>query len=202
MPEPDRRNYFDGLSGRWDGFTNGDRVRDALSVVLSGYAIGADEHVIDLGCGTGNLTQVLLTMLGPAGRVTAVDYSAEMVAVASEKIRDPRARWVVADAAAVPLEPRSADRIICFSAWPHFPDARAVAVELSRVLRRGGDLHVVHIDSREKINAIHSGVGGPIATDLLLPVAGLAAILSSCGFVVHESVETEDAYRVSARWPG
>jgi ubiquinone/menaquinone biosynthesis C-methylase UbiE len=202
MREPARREYFDGLSTRWDGFTNGDHVRGALSIVLSGFGIRADEHVIDLGCGTGNLTQVLLTMLGPGGRVTAVDFSAEMVAVASAKVRDPRVRWVVADAAVLPLEQRSADRIICFSAWPHFPDPPAVGRELSRVLRPGGDLHVVHIDSREKINAIHSGVGGPIAADLLPPVAELAAILSSCGFVVHESVETESAYRVRARWPG
>jgi ubiquinone/menaquinone biosynthesis C-methylase UbiE len=199
MADPDRRSYFDDLSGRWDGFTDADRVCRMLTTVLSGYGIGRDEHVIDLGCGTGNLTQVLSHILGPEGRITAVDFSPEMIAVASEKMSDPRIRWLVADAAALPLEDKSTDRIICFSAWPHFADPHAVGRELSRVLRPHGELHIVHIDSREKINAVHSGVGGPIGADLLPSAAALAAILASCGFIVHETVDNGSAYRVSAR---
>lgn len=202
MSDHARREYFDELSGRWDGFTDGDRVREALHSALSGYAIGSDEHVFDLGCGTGNLTRVLAAMLGPQGRITAVDFSSAMVAVASGKFTDARVRWLVADAAMLPVDDGSAERVICFSAWPHFPDPHAVGRELFRVLRPDGTLHILHIDSREKINAIHTGVGGPLAADLLPPVHTLATILLSCGFTVHETVETGSAYRLSARRPG
>ncbi len=198
----DRRTYFDELSTRWDGFTDGVKVREALANVLSAYGIGPEEHIVDLGCGTGNLSHVLCAALGPQGRVTAVDISPAMIDVAADRLDDPRVHWVVADAAALPLEQRTADRVICFSAWPHFPEPARVARELGRVLRVGGSLHVVHIDAREKINAIHTGVGGAIGHDILPPAAVLVDLLRGNGFDPYEEVDGPDAYRVSARWNG
>ena len=196
-----RQEYFNDLSSRWDGFTDGERVRAALREVLSAVPIGGQEHVVDLGCGTGNLTAVLAEILGPGGRVTAVDFSGAMIDVARDKVRDPRVRWLVADVARLPLEDRSMDRVICFSAWPHFPDPAAAARELARVLRPGGMLHILHINSRECINGIHSGVGGAIGHDLLPPANDLAGVLSACGFTVREEVDSDTAYRVTGEWP-
>lgn len=198
----DRRTYFDGLSSRWDGFTDAAKVRGALTAVLQPYAIHTDEHIVDLGCGTGNLSHVLCAGLGPRGRVTAVDISPAMIDVASGRLQDPRVRWVVADAMSLPIERNTADRVICFSAWPHFPDPLSVARELGRVLRASGSLHIVHIDAREKINAIHTGVGGAIGQDILPPAGDLVALLRDAGFDPYEHVDDPDAYRVSARWNG
>jgi ubiquinone/menaquinone biosynthesis C-methylase UbiE len=198
----DRRTYFDDLSSRWDGFTDGVKVRAALAAVLQPYAILPDEHIVDLGCGTGNLSHVLCAGLGPHGRVTAVDISPAMIDVAAGRLDDLRVRWVVADAASLPMEQGTADRVICFSAWPHFPEPAAVARELGRVLRRGGALHIVHVDAREKINAIHTGVGGAIGHDILPPATDLVALLRTAGFDPFEEIDAPDAYRVSARWKG
>lgn len=200
MPEMDRRGYFDDLSARWDSFTDGVRVQQTLAAVLAPYAIGAGEHIVDLGCGTGNLSHVLAGILGPEGRVTAVDLAPAMIAMAAGRLPDPRVRWTVADAAVLPLGGGSVDRVICFSAWPHFPDPGAVAREQGRILRKGGMLHIIHIDGREKINGIHTGVGGPIGEDLLPPAAELTALLAASGFLPVETVDTPTAYRVSARW--
>ena len=193
-----RQEYFEELSGRWDGFTDGERVKGALRDVLSMVPIKPDEHVVDLGCGTGNLTSVLLEFLGPSGIVAAVDFSRAMLEVARGKIPDHRVRWVVADAAGLPLDNESADRIVCFSAWPHFPQPAAVARELLRVLRPGGVLHIVHIDSRGKVDAIHGGVGGAIGQDHLPPAHVVAQMLTSVGFSVFEQIDSETEYRIRA----
>lgn len=199
--EPTRRDYFDELSSRWDGFTDGERVRKSLRSVLSDMQIKPDEHIVDLGCGTGNLTAVLVDILGPEGTVTAIDFAGAMIDVARGKIGDGRVRWLVADVVRLPLDADSVDRVICYSAWPHFPDHRAAARELHRVLRPGGMLHVLHIDSRDKINAIHAGVGGAIEKDLLPPARDLAGVLAECGFTVLDVLESAEAYRVAARKP-
>jgi len=197
-PESSRRDYFEELSARWDGFTDGERVRMALRSTLSGIPINPSEHIVDLGCGTGNLSMVLLEMLGPAGKVTAVDFSEAMVRVARVKIDDARVRWLVADVTALSLSDDSVDRVICFSAWPHFPDPHAAACQIRRILKPGGALHILHIDSRAKINAVHGGVGGAIGRDFLPPAHELVQLLSISGFAVREAVDADDAYIIRA----
>lgn len=113
MGEQEKRKYFDDLASRWDGFTDHDRVRASLRIELGRMRLSPDEHVVDLGCGTGNLTAVLLETLGAGACITAVDFSPAMVERAREKLADPRVRWCVADAAALPLLPESCDRVRC-----------------------------------------------------------------------------------------
>jgi len=45
--------------------------------------VNPDETVLDVGCGTGNLTGALLARLSATGRVIAVDISPRMIEVAS-----------------------------------------------------------------------------------------------------------------------
>jgi trans-aconitate methyltransferase len=77
-------------------------------VVLERLPLDGRELVIDLGCGTGRLTERLLERL-PHGRVIAIDLSANMLAVAREHLtsRQPRIQFVRADAAALPIEGRA-----------------------------------------------------------------------------------------------
>jgi ubiquinone/menaquinone biosynthesis C-methylase UbiE len=202
MSDSRKIEYFDGLASRWDGFTDHDRVRSELRSELEEMHLSPVEHVVDLGCGTGNLTAVLLEKLGPEGKVTAVDFSSEMVERAKAKFPDPRVHWCVADAAFLPMSPGSCDRVICFSAWPHFPDAVAVLREMYRILRNEGRLTILHIDGRQKINEIHVSGGEVIARDLLPHAKDLAAIFPAHGFAVEECVDTPLRYCVSGKLTG
>ena len=69
----------------------------------------------------------------------------------------------------LPLPDESCDRVICYSVWPHFDDRAAVAAELGRVLRPGGSLHVWHLGSRARVNAIHASAGEAIRHDVAAP---------------------------------
>jgi ubiquinone/menaquinone biosynthesis C-methylase UbiE len=199
MADLEKQRYFDDLASRWDGFTNHDRVRASLRCELDRMRLLPDEHVVDLGCGTGNLTAVLLEKLGPGALITAVDFSSAMVERARAKLPDPRAHWCVAGAAAIPMPPETCDRVICFSAWPHFSDPGAVLLEMNRILRPGRPFTILHIDGRSTINHVHSSGGEAIAHDLLPPAGVLAALFPSAGFEVDECEDVPERYCVMGR---
>jgi ubiquinone/menaquinone biosynthesis C-methylase UbiE len=195
----DRREYFDGVADKWDGWNARAEMEPVMRQGLRELGVGPEEHVLDLGCGTGIMLGMLLDVLGPRGRVTAVDFAPRMVEVARGKTLDTRVEFRVAEACALPVGDGTMDRCVCFSTWPHFPDPRAVLVEQHRVLKPGGLLHVWHVSGREKINAIHAGVGGVIGQDLLPPVRQLADVAGACGFSVVSLVDNPDRYLLTAR---
>src|SRR3954470_20646170 len=66
--------------------------------ILDRLTLAGDETVLDLGCGTGRVTELLLERLGPAGRVVGVDGSARMVEEATRRLgADARASFVQQD---------------------------------------------------------------------------------------------------------
>ncbi|MEV8377294.1 class I SAM-dependent methyltransferase [Kribbella sp. NPDC056861] len=98
---------------------------------------GTAKSVLDLGAGTGKLTQLL------AARelaVTAVEPLAAMrdelvAAVPSADVRDGSAE-------AIPLEDKAVDAVVVAQAW-HWFDAAKALPEIARVLKPGGTLGLV-----------------------------------------------------------
>jgi demethylmenaquinone methyltransferase/2-methoxy-6-polyprenyl-1,4-benzoquinol methylase len=193
--------FFDGLADKWDGFEDLVVVADKLSRGLDELGITSDETVIDVGCGTGNLTQALLGKLSQRGRVVAIDISPEMIRKAREKVTDPRVEWHVNDVNRLPLEDGSVDRVICFSVWPHFDDPKKATAELKRILRAGGELHVWHLSSRSTVNEIHASANQAVANDVLVPAAETALFLKNQGLWPYKIVDNQEGYLVSARKP-
>lgn len=73
----------------------GERLRPALDL-LSRIPATAPESIVDLGCGTGNLTPLILQRW-PQAKLTGVDSSPEMLAKA--RAEHPEATFVEADVA-------------------------------------------------------------------------------------------------------
>ena len=195
--------YFNAVANSWDTWEQRDpSALSRLEQGLGQFDIGPDEVVVDIGCGTGNLTRALLGQLSSKGRVIAVDMASQMVDVARRKIADGRVVWYVADAAKLPLPNDSVDRVICFSVWPHFHDAPACAMEFQRVLLPGGRLHVWHLLPRGRIDMIHASAGEAVRSDTLLPGNDLAKLLAQAGFQVQTVIDNEERYLVNATKPG
>jgi len=89
--------------------------------------------------------------------------------------------------------------VVCFSAWPHFPDPEAVILEMRRILKPGGRLHVWHTSSRDKINDIHKNVHQAVCRDMLEPADRLARRMRRAGFSIEDQRDDADAYLVTAR---
>lgn len=96
--------------------------------------------VVDLACGTGTTTRVILRDLPAQGRVVAVDASRAMLDVASESVDDPRVSWVRARGEDLPDHlDQPADIVVCNSAMWQM-DMPAALGAVRRVLRPGGRL--------------------------------------------------------------
>jgi len=193
-----KQAFFDGIAAKWDSWFDLDELNQRLLTGLRDFEIQPGESVMDLGCGTGNLTRALLALLSDKGRVVAVDLSPEMLHIAKTKITDSRAAFLLAQVCDLPLENAVVDRVLCYSAWPHFPDPVKALSELHHILKPNGMLHIWHLDGREKINQIHHDAGEAVSHDILLPAEELGELMEKHGFKIVRSEDEPDHYLLSA----
>jgi trans-aconitate 2-methyltransferase len=109
--------------------------------VLDRLTLRGDELVLDVGCGTGRLTGMLLERL-PGGRVIATDLSSNMLAVAKSYLEPrfaTRVRFARADAAALPLR-SSADAVFSTATFHWILDHPSLFTSLFSALKPGGRL--------------------------------------------------------------
>ncbi|MCK6533026.1 MAG: methyltransferase domain-containing protein [Polyangiaceae bacterium] len=96
-------------------------------------------HVLDVGCGTGNLLAAPLARMGY--QVTGIDVHEESIRYAREQHRDiPTLTFDHRSIEDYPAE--SFDVVICSEVLEHVNDPKAFVCELKRLLRQGGTLVV------------------------------------------------------------
>lgn len=139
MPEPG------GAPRDWDAPTY-DRIADPMARwgadVLARLPLRGDETVLDAGCGSGRVTELLLARL-PRGRVIALDGSPSMIEVARSRLagHGDHVRFVVADLARpLPIDSASVDAILSTATFHWVADHDALFRHLAAVLRPGGRL--------------------------------------------------------------
>ena len=128
----------------WDARTY-DRVADPQTrwgtAVLERLTLEGDERVLDAGCGSGRVTELLANRL-PDGRVVALDGSPSMIDAARERLAPfgDRIEYVVADLGApLPID-GTVDAILSTATFHWVPDHDALFRNLAAVLRPGGRL--------------------------------------------------------------
>jgi len=93
--------------------------------------------VLDLGCGTGNLSAELLDRW-PGTRVVAVDPAPAFVTAAAARLPADRARVVVGSAMDLPEPDGSVDAALAMLVLNFVPDPAVGVLEMRRVTRPGG----------------------------------------------------------------
>jgi ubiquinone/menaquinone biosynthesis C-methylase UbiE len=133
-PEGVEREYAteNGLLGRraaYEWATGPDAPELAFQMV----AEVAPEHVLEVGCGPGELAGRIQRELGAS--VVALDISPRMVHLARERDVDAR----LGDAQDVPFPDASFDCVVAAWMLYHVPDVSRALGEFARVLRPGDD---------------------------------------------------------------
>jgi ubiquinone/menaquinone biosynthesis C-methylase UbiE len=117
-------------------------VHDAVLGELRGRRA---RRIVDVGCGTGDLTARLRSEL-QADLVAGCDFSAGMLEQAAARTR--AVHWLQADAARLPFRDGSFDAIVSTEAFHWFPDPDLALREFNRVLAPGGRALVALVNVR------------------------------------------------------
>jgi demethylmenaquinone methyltransferase/2-methoxy-6-polyprenyl-1,4-benzoquinol methylase len=197
--QPTSAEYFNSIAPKWDSWEDLESLKVQFDNGLKRFDLRPDEHVLDVGCGTGNLTAAILLRLSQAGRITAVDISSRMIEIAQTKVKDSRVQWICDSVEHMATFENVFDRVICYSVWPHLMNSGMVARLIQSMLKSGGKLHVWHLKSREAINKTHAGASEAIRNHLLVPASQTAAVLEQSGFIIEETLDDDSGYLVSAR---
>jgi SAM-dependent methyltransferase len=119
---------YEPYVGRWS--------RLVAREFLDWLAIPPRKDWLDVGCGTGALSQTIIERCGPAS-VTGVDPSAAFIEHAKAQVQGP-VRLFVGDAQSLPLDAASADAAVSGLVLNFVPRPQAALAEMVRVVRPGG----------------------------------------------------------------
>ena len=113
----DDGDAYEACIGRWS--------RPVAVRFVEWLEVAPGSRWLDVGCGSGALTATILERADPAA-VSGVDPSAAFVKSTRGRVLDRRARFVVGDAASLPLDDDSVDVVVSglvLNFVPDLPDA-------------------------------------------------------------------------------
>lgn len=120
---------YERYVGRWS--------RRVASRFLAWLDLSAGLRWGEVGCGTGALSEAILTFAEPAS-LFALDRSAGFVSAAKGALAGQPVRFVLADALALPWARESCDVTVAGLVLNFVPDALALVQEMARVTKPGG----------------------------------------------------------------
>jgi len=111
-----------------------------------------EARVLDLCCGTGDMTAALLALRPPGGEpVTGLDFSAEMLGRARAKFAGANAHWIEGDAMRLPFPDASFDLVTAAFGFRNLTNYADGLREMARVLRPGGWLGILECNQPEGV---------------------------------------------------
>lgn len=180
------KDFFNAVAETWD--SHEPCTREQIQSFLFSCGLERNKKTLDLGCGTGIISDILL-QAGCA--VTALDLSDKMIEAARKKHAGKDIRFVCGDF--YEFSEGGFEQVVVFNAYPHFLDKSAFVEKLASILSEGGTFLIAHNIGRETLSRHHSGVRD-ISCELL-PVLEESKYFSP-SFTVLSARETENSYLI------
>jgi demethylmenaquinone methyltransferase / 2-methoxy-6-polyprenyl-1,4-benzoquinol methylase len=136
-------------------------------------------RVLDLCCGTGDMTFALRRQAGGSAEILGADFSHAMLRRAQQKSQGSPLRWVEADALSLPFADAQFDLVTSAFGFRNLTDYDAGLREIARLLKPGGECGILDFSEPQGIlggvyrvyfkhvlplvGTVISGVRGPYA---------------------------------------
>ncbi len=147
------------------------------------------DHVLDLACGTGDMT-IRLARLNPK-KITGVDISEKMLEIARKKVRslqhDTEIDFVNASALSIPLKDLSVDLTTVVFGVRNFENLQQGIQEMKRVLKPDGKIAIIEF-SKPKNLFIRMFYGFYLSC--IVPVIGWLLTQNRAYFYLRDSVKS------------
>ena len=178
-----RKAYFNEQANSWDERFCTPDLSSFLEKIVPQFGVEAGQNILDVGTGTGVLIPYLIRAVGPAGSVTAVDYSEKMVQICKTKhshFKNVSVKLGDIEEDALPTE--SFDAVICFGVFPHLDNKENALRNISNILKAGGKLVIAHALSSEEIKTHHNNASSTVVHDMLPEETEMIQLLEQTGF--------------------
>ena len=168
-------------------FGGGNNLRNEIAGMAK---LKEAKSVLDVGCGTGNLSLEIVKRLPSGGRVIGVDAGEKMVTLAKNKLHNAQSpiQFLRVSAGSISFKDEVFDCVFNVFLLHHLPMELKIAAfnEMYRVLKKGGELVTVDVDkpstllgkliglSRYHVKEIRDNMKVPL--ELLLTEAGFKNI--------------------------
>ncbi len=193
-----RREYFESFADDWDkNFTAEDL--EFLTFLIDTFNLKSGNRVVDLGCGTGVLFDIIRRRVGDSGMVVGVDFSSRMAHKALQNFPFRNCFAIDADVEQLPLQSGYFHLAVSFASFAHFAHPDRVIAEVARVLQPGAPFHIIHLLGSRELARHHHHAGGPVAHDVLPSADKMNEMFRSAGFDRIDIVDQHGLYHASGR---
>jgi ubiquinone/menaquinone biosynthesis C-methylase UbiE/DNA-binding transcriptional ArsR family regulator len=149
----DSQVFFGRVAGQWDDLRN-DLFGNRFTLHGLLCLLPRDWVVADLGCGTGNASELLAPLVK---QVYAIDQSAPMLKAAKKRLAAyENISFVVGEMERLPLDDKSVDAAIGVLVLHHVPDPVAALAEVRRIIRPGGLILICDMIEHDRAVFKHS----------------------------------------------
>jgi SAM-dependent methyltransferase len=151
---------YEPYVGRWS--------RQVAAEFLTWLAMPTGARWLDVGCGTGALSETILHRAAPR-EITAIDPAEAFVAFARTRLCDPRVTFKIGDARALPVQDGGFDAAVAGLVLNFIPEPVRALCELRRAVRPGGTVAVYVWDYAGEMQLMRRFWDAAVALD---PAAG------------------------------
>jgi len=124
---------YEKFMGRWSNLV--------AEIFLNWLAVPPECTWLDVGCGTGALTKLILQTCRPK-KIISIDSSNEFITHAQNSIADPVVSFQVGNAEALELESNSIDAVVSGIMLNFIPQPEKAVAEMMRVTKPGGTIGI------------------------------------------------------------
>jgi len=174
---------YEGNVGRWS--------RLVAREFLNWLEIASNRLWLDVGCGTGALSQTILQEAAPR-EVTSLDRSASFVGHVRSRVDNRQVRFVVGDAQALPGAASIYDAVVSGLMLNFVPRPQRAVNDMARVTRSGGMMAVYVWDYADKMQQMRYFWDAAAALD---PAAG--ALDEGRRFSICQPSTLKDLFRTA-----
>lgn len=184
--------YDSGHSGIYE------MCKDDYPPILAELEKESFHDVLDCGCGTGSMIQLLHEKY-PDKHYVGLDLTPEMIRVAQAK-RLSNTEFIVGDSENLPFTEESFDAVICSNSFHHYPNPQNFFDSTYQVLRKGGRLILRDYTSSDFIVWLMNHLELPLANLIghgdvkICEVTEFIAMAEKSGFTVL-TMEKQKGFR-------
>ncbi len=191
-----KAEYFDKHSSEaWacKEYTHEERTR--IDRVLSLASWRPNMIILEPGCGSGRLTEILANKSQGMGFIYANDISGQMVLAAQERV-GKRANVSIEQGAMeeIDLMENGIDLAFLHQVFPHFDDKKRALEIIANSMNPSACLIIHHFINSAQINDLHRKTDPAVMSDLMPDKAQIKALCNECGFQLQFFEDNDEGY--------